>query len=822
MAITLNIDGVDKSSIILWDTLSYNEILTSEVDTLTFSILKYGSRTFIPAVSSEIALYNGATKLFGGTIVDVDEELISVDNVKYNVTCKDWSHEMDRYLIVERFIQKPLINIVCEILNRYVNRTKRIGIADMETSEIWTGGVVDTTHYRTGDQGRKLTSSNGGAEFMTREVKLDLQPTGWATSDYIDLDIYVEGYANLSSINIDMGDATLTNFFQKVFTSSVTQEGWNHIHLLKSSFSSAGSPSWNTIQKIYLGVTSTVPVGIKVWSNDAGTTTDRLIWDGGAGHNWQADSSTICSVTFDNIQAVKSSAFTRNGAEDATQIVDNIVFNYEYPSKAFQRLAELFAWEWYVDQDKDIHFFAKFDKASAFNLTDTNGKYVWRSLSLNNNYDQLRNSIYVRGGDYIADEIIDELSHQADNVNKIFKLGWRYKNYELIVNTFQKSVGVENLDEYSDNVGIKQDSLGTTVVLGDAAARTKQSQQVIVTKHGRRYKIKLWLKKSGTPSDNVQVQIYDDDGANQPGSTLLSSTATYSGSSLTTSFQEITFELTESTTSSLVFNPDEKYHIVVSRSGANDAGNYYQLDGGLAGAYDGQAYAYNASWTLLTTDLAFTEILQYDALYNYQEKIVTFNAAPQSTDVILFQGQPVKAVLALVKDAASITQYGEFQYPVIDKRILSVAEARQRALQELLAWAQVISEGSFLTFSDGLRTGQTINVQSTLRNINEDYIIKSITATMHTKTTLQYHVELVTTKTLSMIDWMQQQLLKDKKDITISDDETLEKLITLDETISITTSYVTSRTAPKVWSNDAGTTTDRLIWDGGVGHVWDA
>lgn len=823
MAVQVYVNGIERTSLILQDTFQLEENLTDEVDIFTFSVLKYGSRTFIPAVTDTVTVYNNSTLIWGGTIIDVDQNLVSVGNVEYRVTCKDYSHIMDRRLVVERFTNIPLINIISEILNRYINKIDRIEIANFEANEIWTWGTADTSHFMTGEQGLKFSSSNGIATVTTRYVNLDLA-TGYTTSDYIEFDVFVENVANLDTLILDMGTSTFSDYYRKTLTASDLVEGWNYVRILKSAFSAAGSPSWASIAAVQFTLTATVPAGIKVWSNDAGTTTNRLIWDGGVDHVWQADSSSLVYVTLDNLQLLRSTAFRRYDITVPSQIVKSMVFNYEYPSACFKRLAELFGWEWYVDENKFIHFFAKFDKAAPFNLTDTNGTYVYRSLQINNNYDQLRNSIYVRGGDYQGDAINDDLSHQADNTNKIFKLGWRYKDYSLYINTLHKAVGVDGLDHYHDNVGIEQTATGATnQAMGDAAARTKVSQQVIVSAHGRRSSIKLHLKKTGTPSDNVQVQIYNDDGTNQPGSTLLSGTAIYAGSSLTTSYQEIEFELTEATVSSLVFDPGSKYHIVVSRSGANDGSNYYQLDTGNLGKFDdtdGYSYIYNTSWTRTNYVLTFAELLDFDVLYSFQEKILTFESAPVTTDSIIFTGEPIKPVLVLIKDNSSITEFGEFQVRVIDKSILSIDAAKQRANQEILAWADTVSEGSFLTFSDGLHTGQTINIQSTDRSLNEDYIIKKVTATLHTPTTLAYQVELVTTKTMGILYWLQAQLLRQSTEIEIADDEVLEKVEAINETVTLTTSYVTLLSNPKVWSNDAGTTTDHLTWDGGAGHIW--
>jgi hypothetical protein len=481
MALQIYVNGVDRTSLIAWKSVELQENLTDQVDTLRFSYDKFGSSSFIPAVLDEVTLYQDAVKMFGGNIVDIQETSL-VDEIRFQVVVKDYTHAMDSFLVVESYQNKPVINIIIDILNTFINKNNRIGIATFETNEIWSAGSADTTNFRVGSQGRVLTSS-GSTTTAYRDIALNLQPTGYSTSDYIDIDVYVDTISNLSSCVMKLGNTAMTTYYSKSITGLVS--GWNRVHLLKSGFSTTGSPSWSSISRIQLEVT--------------------------------AVAATTVNVTFDNWNEHKASAFTCNASFSATQIVSYMAFNYIQPSKAFQKMAELFQWQWYVDENKDIHFFAKFTEPAPFDLTDTSGNYVPKSLVVKRNADQLRNSIYVRGGEYQGSAINDDLSHQVDGTNKLFKLAYKYTDYTLTVAGTTRAVGVENLDSYTSNVGAKQTTFGTAnVTIGDAAARTRQAQQVITTAHGRRNGVKLRVRKVGAPVDNLQVQFFSDSGSNTP------------------------------------------------------------------------------------------------------------------------------------------------------------------------------------------------------------------------------------------------------------------------------------------------------------------
>jgi hypothetical protein len=790
VALVVKINGVDRSSLVLWRSLTWNQALTNQVDTITFQVQKFGSRTFAPSVLDEVTLEDGGTKVFAGNVVKIDESIESVDRQVYSITVKDYTHLMDRRLVIETFEDKPAINIIIEILNRYINRGDRIDIASFESSETWSGGAIDTTNFRLGDRARKLTST-GSTVNMNRNIFLDLQPSGFATSDYIDIDAYVDDVTKLETATLKLGDATLTNYYSKDITADLSATGWNLSHQLISGFSSTGSPDWNAIRKIQIEV--------------------------------KALAGQTVVVTFDNWQVVKSTAFTRNNSFNATDDVKYIAFNYEYPSQCLQRLAELFAWHWYVDEDKDIHFFAKFETASDYNLTDDGGNYVYRSLNINSNADQLRNSIYVRGGDYVGDTLTEDLSQQADGSNKILLLGYKYQNFSLEVNSTAIPVGIDNLDSFTSNLGARQiTDGGGAAKVGDVAGNTYQAQQIVVGKQGRRGSVKLRIRKVGTPADNFQVQIFSDDGSNQPSGTNLSAVSSLAGGLITTSFQEFTFSLTESATNDLFFSADDKYHIRCGRSGGADASNYYEVDYVTTAEYEGYAHNGNATpiWTQQQWTWYFIETVDYDVLYSFQEKIITFEVAPSGGATIEWTGDPFFPIFVLYKENNSISDFGEYQYKIIDKSIKTQEGARQRALQEVLSWSEQINEAQFKTYTSGLRAGQTINIQSDIRGLDEDYIIQRIIARGRSGGSLEYTVRCVTTRTFGILYWLQQQIMKDDREIEIADNELEDKIESVFESFGFTTEYTTTLYTGKVWSNDAGTTPNKLIWDGGAAHIW--
>jgi hypothetical protein len=102
-----------------------------------------------------------------------------------------------------------------------------------------------------------------------------------------------------------------------------------------------------------------------------------------------------------------------------TAIIPKIVFNDEQPSKCIQRLADaLGEYDWYVDYDKDIHFFPEGYKPAPFNIDDTSGNYIFGSLRIEKNINQIRNSVIVRGGDRESSTLTN--TNVADGQQRVF------------------------------------------------------------------------------------------------------------------------------------------------------------------------------------------------------------------------------------------------------------------------------------------------------------------------------------------------------------------------------------------------------------------
>ena len=342
--------------------------------------------------------------------------------------------------------------------------------------------------------------------------------------------------------------------------------------------------------------------------------------------------NTTVQAAIEDIVDNYTTGFTYNNVVAAGSI-DYLAFKYEYPSKCLQQLAELIGYDWYIDENKDVHFFAKESVTAPFDLDDTGGKYYFDTLKVKHDVKNLRNTIIVRGGTYLGNSVTEEIVADGDQITFL----WAYK--------------------YSNAV----------------------------------------FKIDGGAALNVGIDFIDDPTS-------------------------------------------------------------------------------------------------YDALYNFNEKALKFpsGSQPTSGEVVSVTGDPHIPVIVRVKDPVAIAEHGAFEYKVVDKSINSKEGARDRAQAELRGWADEIHEGAFETKEAGLKVGMAITVASTLRGINQDYIINRITSKLINGSEWRHKVSLITTQTFGMMEFLQRLLIQKDKEIVIDENEVVDLVESYFETISIGETVVTS------------------------------
>ena len=209
----------------------------------------------------------------------------------------------------------------------------------------------------------------------------------------------------------------------------------------------------------------------------------------------------------------------------------------------------------------------------------------------------------------------------------------------------------------------------------------------------------------------------------------------------------------------------------------------------------------------------------YDWYLNFQEKYLE----QDSGGSVLGTGDTLAVtytydipILVALEETASIASNGVKEFAIFDNTISTTDEARERASAELTDYANNLVSGSFVTNTTGFRSGQYININLSEYGINDDYIVQKVITRSQGAGKYEYTVSIASAKTLGIIRFLIDLLEANRNIVEVNDDEVVDELFNVADSTTITeniTSATLDSTIVKVWSNDAGTTPEKMVWD---------
>jgi len=166
------------------------------------------------------------------------------------------------------------------------------------------------------------------------------------------------------------------------------------------------------------------------------------------------------SLTADAIIADIVASFVEAGFTTTNVVADVVVsdmnFNFFYVSDALHKLAKAIGFDWYVDYDKDIHFFEEEQNIAPFNVTELvadEENFVGDSLRLSENIHQLRNKIIVRGGVLLGNVVANTWIQDASGQTTWF-IGRDHVSITVKLNSVVQTLGKEGVDDEDATIAV--------------------------------------------------------------------------------------------------------------------------------------------------------------------------------------------------------------------------------------------------------------------------------------------------------------------------------------------------------------------------------
>ena len=434
--------------------------------------------------------------------------------------------------------------------------------------------------------------------------------------------------------------------------------------------------------------------------------------------------------------------------------LDLIQFNYVTVKECIEELASMVNYDWYVDENRSIHFFEKNTRTAPFDVDEVSGNLFYKTLEITESVEQLKNTIFVRGGQRTSGQEIEQnLNEQIDGDNDQLKTGYTFvyrrdEEGKLIEPVLTKDgvevdLGIENDDRF------------------DATAAE------LLTTFEEDNDISYQAQESGEVGNDISVE-YVIDSANQN----LSSSVTD---------KKITVYLESNYQSEPRSTANEVVSELQSNTNVTDLVTVNRATG-----QDGEGIVPTMTETFLEGGQEGKE-----ALYNQDEKVILTEAPFVEGDKpVLLKGRIRIPVQIVVRDPVSTNQYGlEVQHLIVDRSIASTDEAEKKARAELQRFSREIESGSFETHQDGLEPGQVINIQSEHLDISRDFVITSVDM-RDDGDIFRYRVGFTTTKSKDLIDLLKKLMRIDSKNIQVSEQEVLARVEDLVETIEWHDDYI--------------------------------
>lgn len=140
-----------------------------------------------------------------------------------------------------------------------IQETSEKVVSTFESGETWSAGSADTTRYKEGNQGWKLSPTASATVNSDRTYDVDLTKfsdgSSAGDSDIIRFWVWLDDDINCASISIifDVNGGSFATDYYTGTQSTGFITGWNEINILKSSFTRTGSTTgknWSTVEAI--------------------------------------------------------------------------------------------------------------------------------------------------------------------------------------------------------------------------------------------------------------------------------------------------------------------------------------------------------------------------------------------------------------------------------------------------------------------------------------------------------------------------------------------------------------------------------------------
>ncbi len=331
----------------------------------------------------------GGTLRFAGNAIDrADENETILQNITYKVSCVGYSRIFDKELINDSFQNRDARYIINDFCNTTINLNDEINpmeyvdntaaAADWVLAAPALAPTIDTSDYREGTRSCSFSWTHTGSAPRWRcngTTRDDSAYTGVAsgqpTKGVLGFWYKCANFTAITSMEIQYGSDLGANMIRCFITP--TSNNWTYAELALKDGILSGTPNWLLASVIRIIINET----------------------------------SASSVKFDGFRLLEDKFIHHYPFVQETSLLDNFNVSRLKPTEVMQRLADTFAWSWYIDNERKIHFFSQETNTAPFSITETSNNF--NNLAISYDLSRLVNKQVVEGGEETGTVLYSEV-----------------------------------------------------------------------------------------------------------------------------------------------------------------------------------------------------------------------------------------------------------------------------------------------------------------------------------------------------------------------------------------------------------------------------
>lgn len=422
-------------------------------------------------------------RIFGGNIYNIqDKNLHLVSHLVFDISCIDFTKQFDNSIVIDTHEDRTARYIINDMLNTFVNYNLLVDQLDYANNAaiqaVWIESGVGnnpttdaSSPYEEDHWGSFASSGSGTATWTATITTQDINEfTGVISGTPIEgiLGFWIKhtDYTKITNYTFRIGSDS-SNYIEITKTPAQLSIAANtpiFIEIELIDFSVIGTPNWSAmdyamIQFICTASTTVEFVGIRILQNK----------------HFKHYPHVKDGLTFDAFR-----------------------INYLKPMSIIQRLAQDSSYFWYIDYERNIHFFDQPTNIAPFNIDAQGITDNFNDLNIDIDITNIKNVQYIEGGEDVSVSTFSQ-TFESDGVQREWFTQHKFSNLVVEVDSgagfVVKTIGIEGLVDET-TVNYVYNSNGRRVRAGSATATLISGNKIKFT-YNERYTI-ITAAQNGT------------------------------------------------------------------------------------------------------------------------------------------------------------------------------------------------------------------------------------------------------------------------------------------------------------------------------------